>query len=297
VTTRTSRSAVAALAVLVGTAALGARSPLFGSGGSPSLALPSGGVSVVASVAVLAAAVVLAGGALAVLLPGHRWRRPPDEPVPRPEAVRPTWAARLAMVAVPAATLVAVVLIAGWVAGQPGNSGGDRTVPTPPARHAPQAPRHPSGSPPAGVVAGAGGALVLSLLWLAWLAGTRRSRKPAAVASRAPSGGATAGADPAEEAGQPLEAARDARTAVLHAYGAMTAKLARIDLGRARTEGPREHLARVVPLLEGCAADAQRVERLFEVARFTSRPLDDADRLEATTALRRLGEALRSRPT
>jgi hypothetical protein len=278
--------AVASLFTLIG---LGARAPLFGRAGSASVELPSGTVVLVSSAAILAMAALVVGYLLVMLVPGHRWRRAPDDPVLGPTPVRPSWAARVAMLVLPAAILAGVVFTASWVGGHAAHRDAGRVPPSsgrPEPEHVTPAP-HAAGLPTLVVVA-ALAALVISVAWLVWV-GVGRTPRAAMLPATA---GEAELARIAADAAADLDELADPRTTILCAYRAMAAQLAAMELGRRRAEGPREHIARVLPQLGVAGRDARRLERVFEVARFTGRPLDARARGQAVRAFRGVQAAL-----
>jgi hypothetical protein len=85
-----------------------------------------------------------------------------------------------------------------------------------------------------------------------------------------------------------LESERDPRLAVQRAYARMEASLGQIELSRARDETPSEFTARVLRVLGASVAAASELTGLFEVARFSDHPMDEADRRRAIASVRRV---------
>ena len=153
----------------------------------------------------------------------------------------------------------------------------------------------PSGSAPAnraggdandwGLVAFACGALVATALLGSALWGARVRRRAGIEPLRKPA------ADPAgavDDALAALDAETDPRRAIIAAYVRMERALDAAGLGRRAPEAPREYLARVAGALHGDARSARRLTALYEEARFSPHPLDDAARAEAVAALHAL---------
>jgi hypothetical protein len=123
-------------------------------------------------------------------------------------------------------------------------------------------------------------ALFGSALW-----GARVRRRPGIEPLRRPA------ADPAgavDDALAALDAETDPRRAIIAAYVRMERALDAAGLGRREPEAPREYLARVAGALRGDARSARRLTALYEEARFSPHPLDDAARAEAVAALHAL---------
>jgi len=85
-----------------------------------------------------------------------------------------------------------------------------------------------------------------------------------------------------------LETERDPRRAVQHAYARMEESLGEIELSRARDETPTEFTARVLRVLGASVAAASDLTGLFEIARFSDRPMDEDDRRRAIASVRRV---------
>jgi Domain of unknown function (DUF4129) len=90
--------------------------------------------------------------------------------------------------------------------------------------------------------------------------------------------------DPHEEA--------DPRKAVIACYLAMTAAAAAAGVERHRSETPSEFLSRLLCSLGSSQDSARRLTRLFEAARYTRRPVDEALRADAINALTQVQEEL-----
>src|SRR6185436_5232792 len=87
---------------------------------------------------------------------------------------------------------------------------------------------------------------------------------------------------------QDLETERDPRRAVQRAYARMEESLGEIELARAPDETPAEFTARVLRVLGASAAAASDLTGLFEVARFSDRPMGEDDRRRAIASVRRV---------
>lgn len=84
----------------------------------------------------------------------------------------------------------------------------------------------------------------------------------------------------------------DPNTAVIGAYARLLDGLAACGAGRRDHEAPMEHLHRVLTVLRVRPEPLRRLTELFEIARFSTRPLDAADRERALDALRAVSEDL-----
>ena len=165
----------------------------------------------------------------------------------------------------------------------------------PPTRPQPQQQVAPPSAAPAdraggdgddwGLVAFAGGALVATALLGSALWGARVRRRPGIEPLRGPADDAAGAVDDALAA---LDAETDPRRAIIAAYVRMERALDAAGLGRREPEAPREYLARVAGALRGDARSARRLTALYEEARFSPHPLDEAARAEAVTALHAL---------
>jgi Domain of unknown function (DUF4129) len=89
-----------------------------------------------------------------------------------------------------------------------------------------------------------------------------------------------------------LEREPDARRAVIAAYARMEGVLARNGLRRLASETPLEYLARALTGLTSRHDAVARLTRLFEVAKFSRRDVDDAMKGEAIGALREIRDGL-----
>lgn len=85
-----------------------------------------------------------------------------------------------------------------------------------------------------------------------------------------------------------LESERDPRLAVQIAYARMEESLGEIELSRAPDETPTEFTARVLRVLGASAAAAADLTGLFEIARFSDRPMDEDDRRRAIASVQRV---------
>lgn len=82
-----------------------------------------------------------------------------------------------------------------------------------------------------------------------------------------------------------LDAEDDPRLAVLKAYAILERILADHDVPRSRTETPREHLQRALAGLAINTSSLLSLADLYELARFSERPITVADRSRAATLL------------
>jgi NADH:ubiquinone oxidoreductase subunit 5 (subunit L)/multisubunit Na+/H+ antiporter MnhA subunit len=78
---------------------------------------------------------------------------------------------------------------------------------------------------------------------------------------------------------------RDARAAVIAAYGAMERTLAEHGTARLPSEAPREFLERILLASGATARDAETLTGLFEEARYSAHPIPDRMRELAASAL------------
>jgi Domain of unknown function (DUF4129) len=85
-----------------------------------------------------------------------------------------------------------------------------------------------------------------------------------------------------------LESERDPRLAVQRAYARMEESLGEIELSRAPDETPTEFTARALGVLGASAAAASDLTGLFEIARFSDHPMDEADRRRAIASVRQV---------
>ena len=97
-----------------------------------------------------------------------------------------------------------------------------------------------------------------------------------------------------EHAARELDATTDPRTAVLRSYAVLETVLASHGLTRAKSETPTEHLHRALQNLRIDAAPVVQLGGLYEVARFSDRPISKAAQDDAADALRRTRASLAS---
>jgi hypothetical protein len=98
-----------------------------------------------------------------------------------------------------------------------------------------------------------------------------------------------------EESLEELEAEPDPRRAVIAAYARMERSLERVGLPRARHEAAFEYLGRLLGLLGAPAAPVRRLTDLYQVAKFSEHPIDEAMKRQAIDALSELRDELRDR--
>jgi hypothetical protein len=84
----------------------------------------------------------------------------------------------------------------------------------------------------------------------------------------------------------------DPRAGVLVAYARMQAALDDAGLARSASEAPREYLDRLAARLGVAREPAARLTGLFERARFSRHPIDEAMRSSAIAALERIRDGL-----
>ena len=83
----------------------------------------------------------------------------------------------------------------------------------------------------------------------------------------------------------------DPRRAIIAAYAAMERSLSRAGLGRIESEAPIEYLDRVLAGSTGADPEIRTVSHLFQVAKFSTHPVDEAMRSKAISALERIRAA------
>jgi len=88
-----------------------------------------------------------------------------------------------------------------------------------------------------------------------------------------------------------LRSEPDPRLAVIAAYAAMERSMSTVGLGRVSSEAPVEYLRRITAAVPA-AEDAATISQLFQVARFSVDPVDEAMRQDAIAALERVRAAL-----
>jgi hypothetical protein len=93
---------------------------------------------------------------------------------------------------------------------------------------------------------------------------------------------------------QELEAEPDPRRAVIAAYARMERSLARVGMPREPSETGLEYLQRLLEMLDLAGSAADRLTRLFHLAKFSEHPVDVAMKQEAIAALRELRDELRA---
>jgi len=108
-----------------------------------------------------------------------------------------------------------------------------------------------------------------------------------------PLGDAVAAA--AEESLDDLEAGGDPRAAIIKCYARFERSLAAAETQRAAWQTPLEFMRTALAALPLGAGDVERLTHLFERARFSEHPIDDADRQAAVASLGAIRAALESR--
>ncbi|HET7182275.1 MAG TPA: DUF4129 domain-containing protein [Candidatus Limnocylindrales bacterium] len=126
----------------------------------------------------------------------------------------------------------------------------------------------------------------LAVLSIGLLAAWRRSD-----AAEASSAGGTPGSAVRRAVELSLDALRrepDPRLAVIAAYGAMEQSMASVGLERVASEAPVAYLRRIVARAVPAAHAATTISNLFQVAKFSSHPVDEPMRGAAIEALERV---------
>jgi hypothetical protein len=95
-----------------------------------------------------------------------------------------------------------------------------------------------------------------------------------------------------EEGLQELEAEPDPRRAVIAAYARMERSLARVGMPRQPSETGLEYLQRLFAMLHLAGSAAGRLTSLFQLAKFSDHPVDEAMKQEAIAALGELRDEL-----
>ena len=90
-----------------------------------------------------------------------------------------------------------------------------------------------------------------------------------------------------------LESERDPRRAVIAAYARMERSLAAAGLARSQPEAAQEYLARLLGQLGVSGEPARRLTDLYQLAKFSQHPIDEAMKSEAIAALVELRDELR----
>jgi hypothetical protein len=121
---------------------------------------------------------------------------------------------------------------------------------------------------------------------VAWRLARRRPRRPSLASTLS---------DALDEALDDVAAEADPRRAIILAYARMESALDRCGCARREAEAPLEYLARVLGELEVAPAPAATLTHLFEHAKFSNRPVDDAMKQRALVALEDVRRELRER--
>lgn len=93
-----------------------------------------------------------------------------------------------------------------------------------------------------------------------------------------------------------LETETDARRAVIAAYARMEGVFARRGVERRASETPVEYLRRILLELTSRTEAVRRLTALFEQAKFSDHPIDDAMKQDAISALRTIRDDLQAAP-
>lgn len=98
-----------------------------------------------------------------------------------------------------------------------------------------------------------------------------------------------------DQAASELDASIDPRTAVLRSYAVLETTLASHGLSRAKAETATEHLRRALRNVQIDPGPVAQLGGLYEVARFSARPISKIQQDDAADALRRAQASLASR--
>jgi hypothetical protein len=255
---------------------------------------------VVTLVVLLLAGVVLAGFLVGVFVAGRRRRKRGPDDHSEPEVPRsgtrlaPLLAVALAVVvvAVPA-VLLAARLVTGvgpaTTAGPAATASASTPAATPAASSGPAS----SANGPVVIVVVCLAGLALTTA-LASLRGGAGENEPIPTPSQEEESRETYTAA-IHAARRALEPAGDARRLVISAYAAMEAGLAARGITRGMTQTPDDLLAEIAALAPTAAAPAGEVTEVFQLARFSSDPVTDADLGRARRAVDGLASALERR--
>jgi hypothetical protein len=121
---------------------------------------------------------------------------------------------------------------------------------------------------------------------LGWRAVRRRRRRPSLAETLS---------DALDDTLDDVAHEPDPRRAIILAYARMEAALDRSGCSRHEAEAPLEYLARVLGELEVAPAPVATLTHLFEHAKFSNRPVDDAMKQRALVALEDVRRELRER--
>jgi hypothetical protein len=208
-------------------------------------------------------------------------------PTQRPVRQQETWVRRLAV-------LTALVVLAFLVAGIVGRHHASDTT-KPASRPAPHELRDPTGPgvvDPRTVAIGLLVAIVLTVVALVAFRQWERRRLARLGALRTGADDAAVLADAIDAAIDDLEAEPDPRQAVIAAYARMERALREHGIPRWPWEAPTEYLGRVLLAFGGHAPAVGRLTELFQVAKFSAHPVDEAMKGEALAALHELRAGL-----
>jgi hypothetical protein len=134
-------------------------------------------------------------------------------------------------------------------------------------------------------------AIFLGLLVLLVLVAIRWRMLDRRFATDGPQDFRSAGALAVDVSLEALRREPDPRRAVIAAYAAMERALSGAGLGRRRSEAPLEYLRRVLTDQTGAPDEVRTVTDLFQVAKFSQHPVDEAMRAGAIDALERIRAA------
>lgn len=180
---------------------------------------------------------------------------------------------------------------------------GELTAPSererPPEGAPPRATENPVQVPPAAVIAVVA-AGTIALLYMAWQHRPRFRLPPPTVRSRQASNDTD---DPDDEEVvklasdliADLSVGSDPRMAIQRAYAAVETGFGSVALARKAAETPLQYLKRVFGRNPDAATSLEKLTELFEVARFSERPIEESMRTEAIEALSDIRDRYQSR--
>lgn len=138
-------------------------------------------------------------------------------------------------------------------------------------------------------------AIVVGLMFLMLAIAVRWRIQDRRFALAGASGGESAMAAAIDVSLDALRREPDARRAVIAAYAAMERALSAAGMGRRRWEAPLEYVHRVLTEHTRAPEQVRTITHLFQVAKFSHHPVDDAMRSEAIDALERIRAATEPR--
>lgn len=145
-----------------------------------------------------------------------------------------------------------------------------------------------------GAIAGAGVLWFLSRQRLRLMIGRRRTGRTEAPSTMTVQQKAEAIADFADELIDELELGGEPRLAIQRAYAAVETGFGLRELKRKPAETPLKYLDRIFGRRAEAAPALGRLTELFQLARFSTEPIDDSMRIEAIDALRTIRDEYRA---